>query len=152
MFLRWKKFLCLNPCIPSYKLNQVFWFNRFIQTKRKPVFYKKSSLINIIFLMQLVDRTGVFKDWNTLKHKHDLQKNMCFHQMQLVSPIPSNRKNIIKRNNDILFQTTTEHHFILNLRVLTVLNANSKELYQKLITTTEHKPTLQKYFPKKSLI
>ena len=42
----------------------------------------------------------------------------------------------------ILFQTTTEPHFILNLRVLTVLNANSKELYWKLITTTEHMPTL----------
>ena len=44
----------------------------------------------------------------------------------------------------ILFQTTTEPHFILNLRVLAVLNANSKELYWKLITTTEHMPTLQK--------
>ena len=34
--------------------------------------------------MQLVDRKGVFKDWNTLKHKYDLQNNWYFQQMQLI--------------------------------------------------------------------
>ena len=47
--------------------------------------------------MQLVDRNGAFKDWNTLKHEYNLQNNL--QRMQLISAIPSNWKNI-KQNND----------------------------------------------------
>ena len=149
MFLNWKKFFHVNPCVPSCILNQVLWFNKFIQINRKPVFYKKFSSNNINFLMQLVDRNGVFKNWNTLKHEYDLQNNLYFQWMQLISAIPSNWKNIIKQNNDINTFTTTQHHFIRNSRVLTVQKATSKELYWILITTIEHKPTSQKYFEKK---
>ena len=39
--------------------------------------------------MQLVDRNGVFKDWNTLKHEYDLQNNLYFQWMQLTNAIPS---------------------------------------------------------------
>ena len=51
--------------------------------------------------MQLVDRNGVFKNWNTLKHDYDLQNNLYFQWMQLISAIPSYWENIIKQNNDI---------------------------------------------------
>ena len=51
--------------------------------------------------MQLVDRNGVFKNWNTLKHDYDLQNNLYFQWMQLISAIPSYGENIIKQNNDI---------------------------------------------------
>ena len=40
--------------------------------------------------MQLVDRNGVFKNWNTLKHEYDLQNTLYFQWMQLISSIPSN--------------------------------------------------------------
>ena len=39
-----------------------FMVTKFIQINRKPVFYKKFSSNNINFLMQLVDRNGVFKN------------------------------------------------------------------------------------------
>ena len=148
MFLNWKNFFYVNPCVPSCILNQVLWFNKFIQINRKPVFYKKFSLNNINFLMQLVDRNGSFKNWHTVKHEYDLQNNLYFQWMQLVNAIPSNWKNIIKQNNDINTFTTTQHHFIRNSRVLTVQKATSKELYWILITTVKnsqpHKNTLKK--------
>ena len=61
MFLNWKKIFHVNPCVPSCILNQVLWFNKFIQINRKPVFYKKFSLNNINFLMQLVNRMVIFR-------------------------------------------------------------------------------------------
>ena len=149
MFLKWKIFFYVNPCVPSCILNQVLWFNKVIQINRKAVFYKKFSLNNINFLMQLVDKNGSFKNWHTVKHEYDLQNNLYFQWMQLVNAIPSNWKNIIKQNNDINTFTTTQHHFIRNSRVLTVQKATSKELYWILITTVKHKPTSQKYFEKK---
>ena len=79
--------------------------------------------------MQLVDRNGAFKNWNTLKHEYDLEKNLYFQWMQFISTIPSNWKNIIKQNNDINTFTTTQHYFIQNSRVLTVQKVTSKELY-----------------------
>ena len=51
--------------------------------------------------MQLVDRNGVFKNWDTLKHDYDLQNNLYFQWMQLINAIPSYWENIIKQNNDI---------------------------------------------------
>ena len=45
---------------------------------RKPVFYKKFSSNDINFLMQLVDRNDVIKNWNTLKHEYDLQNKLYF--------------------------------------------------------------------------
>ena len=68
--------------------------------------------------------------------------------MQLINAIPSNWKNIVKQNNDINTFTTTQHPFIRNSRVFTVQKATSKELYWILLTTVNHKPTLQKYFEK----
>ena len=62
MFLNWKKIFYVNPCVSSSLLNQVLLFNKFIQVNRKPVFYKKFSLNNINFLMQLVDRNDFFKN------------------------------------------------------------------------------------------
>ena len=102
--------------------------------------------------MQLVDRNGVFKDWNALKHGCDLQNNLYSQWMQLISAIPSNWENIIKQNSDINTFTTTQHHFLRNSRVLTVQKVTSNELYWILITTIEHKSTSQKYFEKNSLI
>ena len=61
IFLNWKKVLYINPCVLFFILSQVLWFNQFLQINRKPVFYKKFALNNI-FLMQLVDRNGVFKE------------------------------------------------------------------------------------------
>ena len=95
--------------------------------------------------MQLIDRNCVFKDWNTLKHKDDSQRNLYFQWMQ-PSAIPSNWENISKQNGDKNTFTTTEHHFIRNSRVLTVQKATLKELYWILITTAENKPTSKKYF------
>ena len=66
----------VNPSVPFCILNQVLWFNRFIQTNTKTVFYEILPLSNINLLMQLVDRNGVFQDWNTLKHEYDLQNNL----------------------------------------------------------------------------
>ena len=129
----------------------ILWFNKFIQINRKPVFYKKFSSNNIDFLMQLVDRNGVSKNWNTLKHEYDLQNNLYLQWMQLISAIPSNWENIIKQNNDINTFTTTQHRFIRNSRILSVQKATSKELYWILITTIERKPTSQKYFEKNSM-
>ena len=149
MSLDWKKIFFVNPCVPSCIQNLVLWFNKFIQINRKPAFYKKFSLNNINFLMQLVDRNGFFKNWHTVKHEYDLQNNLYFQWMQLINAIPSNWKNIIKQNNDINTFTTTQHHFIRNSRVLTVQKVTSKELYWILITTVKYKPTSQKYFEKK---
>ena len=73
LFFNWKIFFNINPSVPSCILNQVLWFNRFIQFNNKAVFYKRFSLNNINFLMWLVDRNGVFKYWNVLKHDYDLQ-------------------------------------------------------------------------------
>ena len=100
-FPNWKRFFYVNPCVLFCKLNQVLWFNKFIQINRKPVFYKKFSLNNINFLMQLVDRKGVFKNWNTLKHEYDFQNNWHFPWMQLISAIPFNWTTIIKQSNDV---------------------------------------------------
>ena len=58
--------------------------------------------------MQLIDRNCVFKDWNTLKHKDDSQRNLYFQWMQ-PSAIPSNWENISKQNGDKNTFTTTEH-------------------------------------------
>ena len=99
--------------------------------------------------MRLVDRNGVFKNWNILEHKYYLKNNLYFQWMQLISATPSNCKNIIKQNNNINTFTTTQHHFIRNSRVLTVQIVTSKELYWILITTIEHRATSQKYFEKK---
>ena len=68
--------------------------------------------------MQLVDRNGVFKNWNTLKHEYDLQNNLYFYWMLLINAIPSNWKNLSKIA--ISKRLTTQHHFIRNSRVLTV--------------------------------
>ena len=43
--------------------------------------------------MQVIDKNGVFKDWNTLKYENDKQNNLYFQRMQLVHAIPSNWKN-----------------------------------------------------------
>ena len=61
IFLKRKKFLYINPCVLFLILSQVLWFNQFLQINRKPFFYKKFALNNI-FLMQWVDRNGVFKE------------------------------------------------------------------------------------------
>ena len=37
--------------------------------------------------MQLVDRDGVFKDWNTLKYEYDLQNSLYSHWIQFISGI-----------------------------------------------------------------
>ena len=68
----------VKPSALSCILNQVLWFNRFIQFNNKPVFYKRFSSNNINFLIRLVERNDVFKDWNTLKQKYDLQKKIVF--------------------------------------------------------------------------
>ena len=70
--------------------------------------------------MQLVDRNGVFKDWNTLKHEYDLQNNLYFQWMQLTNAIPSSWKKFIKQNSNINTFTTAQHHFFQNSRVFTV--------------------------------
>ena len=70
--------------------------------------------------MQLVDRNGVFKYWNTLKHDYDLQNNLHFQWMHLISAVTSTWENLIKQNNDVNTYTITEHDFIESLRVLTV--------------------------------
>ena len=101
--------------------------------------------------MQLVDRNGAFKDWNTFKHEYNLQNNLYFQWMQLISAIPSNWKNIIKQNNNSNTFRTKEHHFTRNSRALTIQKVTSKELYLILIRTIEHKPTSQKYFEKNYL-
>ena len=62
IFLNRKKIFYVNPCVPSCMLNQVLWFHKFIQINRKPVFYKRFSLNNINFLMQLVDGDGFLKN------------------------------------------------------------------------------------------
>ena len=62
--------------------------------------------------MQLADRNGVFKDWNTRKNEYDLQNNLYFQWVQLISSIRSNWKNIIKQNNDVNTFTAKQHHFI----------------------------------------
>ena len=64
--------------------------------------------------MQLVDRNGVLKDWNTLKHKYDLQSNLHFPWMQLISAITSTWKAIIKQINDVKMFTAAEYDFIRN--------------------------------------
>lgn len=64
--------------------------------------------------MQLVDRNGVLKDWNTLKHKYDLQSNLYFPWMQLISAITSTWKAIIKQINDVKMFTAAEYDFIRN--------------------------------------
>ena len=97
-----------------------FLIGKFFQCQ----FHKRFPLNNINFLMQMVDRNGVFKDSNTLKHEYDLQSILCFQWMQPISAIPSNWKNIIQK-------------------------VTSKELYWIIITTVEHKPTSQKYSEKK---
>ena len=91
--------------------------------------------------MQLVDRNGVFKNWNTLKHEYDLQNTLYFQWMQLISSIPSNQTSI--KNIDINTLATTEHYLIEKSRVLTIQKVSLK-LYWILITTTEHKQTSQK--------
>ena len=96
----------------------------------------------------MVDRNGVFNDWNNLKHEYNLQNNLYFQWMQLISIIPSNWKNI-KHNNDSNTFRTTEHHFIRNSRVLRIQKVTSKELYSILTRTRTHKPTSQKYTEKK---
>ena len=40
--------------------------------------------------MQLVNRNGVFKDWNTLKHEYHLQNNLYLQWMKFINAIPSN--------------------------------------------------------------
>ena len=110
MFLNWKNFFYVNPCVPSCILNQVLWFNKFIQINRKPVFYKKFSLNNINFLMQLVDRNGSFKNWNTVKHEYDLQNNLYFQWMpyHLIGKISLNKITIstrLRQHSTILFET-----------------------------------------------
>ena len=149
MFLYWKHFFYVNPFVLSCVLNQVLWFNQFIQINRKSVSYKKFYINNNNFLMQLVDRNGVFKDCNILKHDYDLQNNLFFQWIQLISSIQSNWKNIIKQNSNINTFLTTQHHFIWNSRVLLFQKVTSKELYWILTTTNEHKPTSQKNFEKK---
>ena len=79
-----------------------------------------------------------FKRVTSLSYKY-----MYFQWMQFISAIPSNWKNIIKRNNDINTFTATQHHFVRSSRVLTVQKATSKELYWILITTIEYKSTSQ---------
>ena len=149
VFLNRKIFVYVNPCVLSCILNQVLRFNKFIQINRKPDFYKKFYFNNINFLVQLVDRNSVFKDWNTLRHEYNLQNNLYFQWMQLISAILSTWKNIIKQNNDINMFMTTQHHFIQKSRVLTVQKVTSKELYWILIITTEHEPTSQNTLKKK---
>ena len=78
MFLNWKSFFNVNLSVSSCILNQVLWFDRFIQIIKKLNFYRRLSLNNINFLMQLVDRNGVFKHWTTLKHENDLPNNLYF--------------------------------------------------------------------------
>ena len=99
--------------------------------------------------MQMVGKDAFLKNWHTVKHEYDLQNNLYFQWMQLISAIPSNWKNIIKQNNGINTFTTTQHHFIRNSRVLTVQKASLKELYWIPIATVKHNPTLQKYLEKK---
>ena len=87
MFLNWKHFFNVNPSVSTCILNQFLWFNRFIQISNTPDFYKKFQLKFKNFLMQLVDRNGVFKDWNTLKHEYDLQNSLYSHWIQFISGI-----------------------------------------------------------------
>ena len=47
--------------------------------------------------MRLVDRNGVIKNWNTLKHDYDLQNNLHFQWTQLTSAILSNWKISFKK-------------------------------------------------------
>ena len=60
--------------------------------------------------MQLVDRNGVFNDWNNLKHEYNLQNNLYFQWMQLISIIPSNWKNIKHNNDSNTFRTTASFY------------------------------------------
>ena len=50
--------------------------------------------------MQLIDKNGVFKDWNTLKYENDKQNNLYFQQMQLVHAMPSNWENNMNINKN----------------------------------------------------
>ena len=49
----------------SYMLNQVLWFNRFIQIATIPVLYINFSLNNMNFLTHLVGRNGGFNVFKT---------------------------------------------------------------------------------------
>ena len=57
--LTWKSFFNVNPSsIP----NPVLWLGKFIQINNQSVCYKRFLLSYINFLMQMVDRNGLFKD------------------------------------------------------------------------------------------
>lgn len=56
---------------------------------------------DINFLMQLVDKNSVFKDWNILKHKYDLQNNLYFPWMQLLSDFYRIRKITLNKITSI---------------------------------------------------
>ena len=98
--------------------------------------------------MQLVDRNGVFKNRNTLKHEYDLQNNLYFLWMQPTSAIPSNWKNIIKQNNNINTFTTTQHHLFETQESLLFKKQLQRNfigyLPQQLSISQPHKNTLKK--------
>ena len=62
--------------------------------------------------------------------------------MQLISAMPSNWKSDVEQNNNMNTFTTTQHHFIRNLRFLTDLKKTSKKLYWVLIGTIKEERNL----------
>ena len=60
--------------------------------------------------MQLFHRNGVFKDWNTLKDEYNLQNNLYFQRIELISDISSAKISLNKITISVLLQ---QHSIIL---------------------------------------
>ena len=140
IFHYWSQHLTVSPELPSSILATFLCYNKDILIHNKPIYFKHFSNNNLNYVTQPFYDTGNTKEWVKLKHKFNLNHNLCFNWMWLIHSIPQKWKNI--KNNGISENLLFLNHHLTKCNILlTLKKLNSKELYLIQLTHDFCKPT-----------
>ena len=105
IFCYWSPTLCCSSRAPFLLRSLFLRYSKNILISNKLIHFKHFSFFNPDYVTQLFYNTGSKKEWVKLKHELNLNNNLYFNWMQLIYPIPQNRKKV-RISKNLLFWNT----------------------------------------------
>ena len=93
-------FFC-SPNVPSSISSQCLWYNSYLKTDKKPLFYKEFSNKNINYVSNLLSDFSEIKSWEKVMDEFNLDKTFYFKWHQIIHTIPSSWKLTLLNDNEI---------------------------------------------------
>ena len=110
--------------------SQYLWFNNYVNTDSKVVYFREFSDQKIYFLKDILDDNGNLKTWENILHQHKMNKQLYFKWLQLIHAIRNLwEKEIVDNNGNCKNLLLLNHHLIKFNQLHDVEKLNAKELY-----------------------